>query len=242
MTPLLSDQFTAVAAVRDVHEFRREVVKFAKHLGFNTVTAGGVVDQVDGSARFAFVDNAPEAYLELYMDEEGGKRDPVMQHCKHSSMPIIWDQETYVRGGQASKWESQAAHGYRTGISLALHLPRGLHFYIGVDRDQALPSDSQEISRLTADLHLFLIHAHDVGLKLLCEGVRRDRGGPPQLTPRELEALRWTTEGKTAWEVGQILTISEQTAVRHLNNAARKLECASKHHAAIKALRLGLIL
>ena len=61
------------------------------------------------------------------------------------------------------------------------------------------------------------------------------------LTPRELEALRWTMEGKTAWEVGEILGITEQTAVRHLNNATRKLDCVNKHHAVVKAMRLGLL-
>ena len=63
----------------------------------------------------------------------------------------------------------------------------------------------------------------------------------PNLTPRELEALRWTMEGKTAWEVGAILGISERTAVLHVNNAMHKLDCASKHQAVLKALRLGLI-
>jgi DNA-binding CsgD family transcriptional regulator len=62
-----------------------------------------------------------------------------------------------------------------------------------------------------------------------------------QLTPRELECLQWTMQGKTAWEVGKILGISEQTAARHLNNATRKLDCTSKHQAVLKALRLGLI-
>ena len=61
------------------------------------------------------------------------------------------------------------------------------------------------------------------------------------LTPRELEALRWTIDGKTAWEIGRILSISEQTAVRHLNNATPKLECVNKHHAVVKAMRLGLV-
>ena len=71
----------------------------------------------------------------------------------------------------------------------------------------------------------------------------RDRRLPerPGLTPRELEALRWTMEGKTAWEVGQILSITERTAVLHLQNAMRKLGATSKHQAVLKALRLGLI-
>ena len=63
----------------------------------------------------------------------------------------------------------------------------------------------------------------------------------PSLTPRELEALRWTMEGKTAWEVGTIMSISERTAVLHLQNAMRKLGSVNKHHAVLKALRLGLL-
>jgi DNA-binding CsgD family transcriptional regulator len=63
----------------------------------------------------------------------------------------------------------------------------------------------------------------------------------PHLTPRELEVLRWTMDGKTAWEVGAILGISERTAVLHVNNAMHKLGCVNKHQAVLKALRLGLI-
>jgi DNA-binding CsgD family transcriptional regulator len=63
----------------------------------------------------------------------------------------------------------------------------------------------------------------------------------PRLTPRELEALQWTMQGKTAWEMGKILGISEQTAARHVNNAAQKLDCVNKHQAVLKALRLGMI-
>jgi DNA-binding CsgD family transcriptional regulator len=48
-------------------------------------------------------------------------------------------------------------------------------------------------------------------------------------------------EGKTAWEVGQILGISERTAVLHVNNAMHKLDSVNKHQAVLKALRLGLI-
>ena len=62
-----------------------------------------------------------------------------------------------------------------------------------------------------------------------------------KLTERELECLRWTMDGKTAWEVGRILGISEQTAVRHLTNLSAKLGCVNKHQAVVKALRLGLL-
>ena len=61
------------------------------------------------------------------------------------------------------------------------------------------------------------------------------------LMPRERESLKWTLDGKTAWEVGEILSISERTAVMHLHNAARKLGATSKVQAALNARRLDLI-
>jgi DNA-binding CsgD family transcriptional regulator len=122
---------------------------------------------------------------------------------------------------------------------MALHLPEGKHFQLGVDRDQPLPGDRAELTRIVADLQLFAVHALDVAMRVLIpQGHSEDA---PQLTPRELEALRWTMDGKTAWEVGTILGISERTAVLHLNNAMRKLGCVNKHQAVLKALRLGLI-
>jgi DNA-binding CsgD family transcriptional regulator len=56
-----------------------------------------------------------------------------------------------------------------------------------------------------------------------------------------MEALKWTMEGKTAWEVSAILGISERSAVFHLTNSMRKLGAINKHQAALRALQLGLM-
>jgi len=90
-----------------------------------------------------------------------------------------------------------------------------------------------------ADLQLFAVHAQDAALRLLLPA--SPQLDIPTLTPRELESLRWTMEGKTAWELGNILGISERTAVLHVNNATHKLGCVNKHQAVLKALRFGLI-
>jgi DNA-binding CsgD family transcriptional regulator len=66
-------------------------------------------------------------------------------------------------------------------------------------------------------------------------------GAAALLTQRELEVLRWTREGHTAWQVADRLRITERTVNMHARNAARKLGCGSKHHAVIKALHWGLI-
>jgi DNA-binding CsgD family transcriptional regulator len=231
--------YTSVMEARNRDEFRSEVVRFARLLEFETVSAMTVVDHGLGNSEFIVIDNTPTGYAETFQNPTEGRRDPVMQHCRRQSVPIIWNQKTYVDQEAAPIWEQQAAFGYRTGIALALHLPEGRHFFLGVDRDQSLPVDPRQLQRVVADVQLFAVHAQDAALRILLPASLQPER--PSLTPRELEALRWTMEGKTAWEVGMILGISERTAVLHVNNAMHKLGCANKHQAVLKALRLGLI-
>jgi len=236
---MLQGGYSSVLQARDRDEFRDEVVRFGRALGFETVSAVAVIDHGIGRSEFAVVDNTPREFLGVFNDPSAMRGDPVMQHCRRQSLPIIWDQGTYTSQGQGELWEEQARYGYHTGIAMALHLPEGKHFMLGVDRDRALPSDRHELTRVVADLQLFAVHALDAALRVLVPAASSPDA--PSLTPRELEALRWTMEGKTAWEVGSILGITERTAVLHVNNAMRKLGCVNKHQAVLKALRLGLI-
>ncbi len=236
---MLQVGYAAVLNAGSQEEFRREVVDFSRRLGFNTVSAMAVIDQGVGKSDFITIDNAPDGFGEVCNDRLRGRQDPVMQHCRLQSVPIIWDQATYTRHGLGGMWEEQARFGYCTGIAMALHLPEGRHFVLGVERDKPLPEDPAELTRIVADLQLFAVHAQDAALRVLSPLLQSD--SRPHLTPRELEALQWTMEGKTAWELGSILGISERTAVLHLNNAAHKLGCSSKHQAVLKAMRLGII-
>jgi DNA-binding CsgD family transcriptional regulator len=237
---MLSHSYLSIMEAKSIDDFRGQIVHFANELGFQFVSAMTVVDHSLTQSDFINVDNMPDAWRETgFLMVDGQRRDPVMQHCKRGAVPIVWDQATYLRQGAVDLWEEQAAFGYRTGIALALHLPEGRHFMLGVDRDQPLPKEPRDLTRMVADLQLFAVHAQDTALRLF---VPADRlVDTPSLTPRELEALRWTMEGKTAWEVGSILGISERTAVLHIQNAMRKLGSVNKHQAVLKALRLGLI-
>jgi DNA-binding CsgD family transcriptional regulator len=236
---MLSGGYAAVHQARSRDEFREEVLRFTQQLGFETVSAVVVVDRGIGRTDSVAVDNTPPEYAATYLDPKVGRRDPVLAHCKRKSVPIIWNQDTYLEQGLGDQWEHQASFGYSTGIAMALHMPEGKHFFIGVDRDQPLPQDAGALQRVVADLQLFAVHAQDAAMRIMLPAAEQPEN--PGLTPRELEALRWTMAGKTAWEVGAVLGISERTAVLHVNNAMHKLGCVNKHQAVLKALRLGLI-
>ncbi|WP_439402707.1 helix-turn-helix domain-containing protein [Bradyrhizobium sp. DASA03068] len=48
------------------------------------------------------------------------------------------------------------------------------------------------------------------------------------LSEREKQCLRWIEQGKSSWEIADILNVSENTVNFHVKNAMRKLETSSR--------------
>ena len=63
----------------------------------------------------------------------------------------------------------------------------------------------------------------------------------PELTARQIECLRWSAEGKSSWDIAQILGLSPRTVDEHLDNACRKLGVKRRAQAAVTAARAGLL-
>ncbi len=61
------------------------------------------------------------------------------------------------------------------------------------------------------------------------------------LTEREREVLKWVARGKTDWEIGEILHISEATSFAHVRNSCRKLDALTRPQAVVKAITFGEI-
>ena len=233
-------QYIDVAHAPDAESFRQQLVAFAHERDFGLVSASLVVEAPGRPAppEVFFVSNTPQAFLDAALSIEDSRRDPVMKRMKQLSVPFVYDQQLYVDEGAGDLWEQQALHGYSTGIAVALHLPHSRHFLLGVDRDRPLPRSEHKRVRLMADLQLLAVHAQEAASRLFTPQVAPPG---PRLTARELEILRWTMQGKSAWAVGEILGVTEHTVNFHFRSIFRKLDAASKHQAVIKALSLGLI-
>ncbi len=86
---------------------------------------------------------------------------------------------------------------------------------------------------------LTLLASYVVGQTLLIDG---GASGPRiGLTPRERESLQWAAEGKTDWEIGELMGISQHGADFHLRSARVKLGCVTRTQAVAEGLRRGLI-
>jgi DNA-binding CsgD family transcriptional regulator len=229
-----------IASSRDVPTFKRRLGDFAHQLDFPLFNATLVVEQPAARANVVVLGNAPESFADSAVDPNAGARDPVLQRLKSASTPIAYDQAMYVNHSAGDLWEEQAPHGYKAGVALAMHLSGGRHFILGVDRPEPLPSNPDQVIRIMADLQLLAVFAQETAVRLLMPQMAIG-AELPQLSPRELEVLKWSLAGKSNAVIGQLLNISLSTVNFHLRTAMVKLGVASKHQAAAKANALGLL-
>lgn len=229
-----------VADAGDLRTFESRLLAGANELGFGIISGCWVTELPGAGTNIQYIGNTPAAFQATFTSAAVGRRDPVLQRLKRLTAPVIYDQATYVTGKAGDLWEVQAPYGYKTGISMSLHLPEGQHFVIGVDREQPLPRDEIVLTQMIAAFELFAMHAHLAAQRLMARRAIAVRP-LPLLSKRETEILKWTMEGKSAWAVARILSISENTVNFHVQKALTKLAVSSKHQAAAKARSLGLI-
>lgn len=258
------DLLEALALAQDVASLKRAMVDFGRNLGFDVSAIVGVTEGVQLRAKEApstdnpvwvgeapsgsheravlrILDNLPagaRASIEPFFAEGTGRKDPVMQYIKVRHIPLLWDRVTYERGGAADVWEAQAAYGAKNGIAVALHLPGRKHVCYGLDRSS--PIESAEVQALFANVQLFAAYAAEAEVVFLTDSDGQGRGSA-SLTVRERECLKWTSEGKTAFEIAAILNLSESRVSKLLVSVNQKLCCVNKQQAVGKAVRLGLI-
>ncbi|MBO0142915.1 autoinducer binding domain-containing protein [Agrobacterium sp. Ap1] len=127
----------------------------------------------------------------------------------------------------------QRRYGLITSVAMTLHSLEGERFIMRFDgaRPRLTQVELNEIGMIT-------LHSFDMFEKIR----RNERKAPPSpLTVRELEVVRWTAQGKTSVEIGQILTLSDHTVNAYMTNAIKKLDCVNRTQLVAKALRLRLI-
>lgn len=61
------------------------------------------------------------------------------------------------------------------------------------------------------------------------------------LTRRQIECLTWVADGKTDWEIGEILSIQESTVHSHIKDPKKKLGAVTRAQAVVEAFKAGLI-
>ena len=243
------DMLTAISAASSQHVLRDHLEALTVGLGFTRFTALCIRSLKPNGSWFTpgatlgkHIANTPTDWEKQASNASLARLDPVMVHCRDSSLPLVWDQQTYTDRGLGEKWELQAPYGYRSGIVVAMHMPNGDHYCIGLDSEFRRPAADGDLAELIGRIQLTTAYTYDVAFRLLMPPVEEPESTKRHgLSNRELEVLQWVAAGKTAWEAGVILSSSENTVNKHLASCIEKLKCVNRVQAVARAVNERLI-
>lgn len=236
---VLCDSFDAMERANTSDELRVEMKKFADGLGFAHFAYALTIRAPSLKAQQYVINGFPQEWLERYLSRDYFKVDPVVQHAGASSLPMIWSDYQFGDGKSAEFWEEAKSFGLEAGLSFAVHEQPGVTGIFSIARDKVLDLQGQDLAALIGRAQLFASLLHHAVSRVVLPTLLPEQAAA--LTRRELECLKLAADGKTAWEIGRILSIAERTAVFHLNNVIRKLGATNKTQAIVRAVALKLV-
>ncbi len=177
----------------------------------------------------------PPEWLTLYQERRYDRIDPVLSAYRAGKRPRPWS-EVFREArtmAQRSFVEACTAFGLCEGLTLGLadgEARGSLLSFCGTALAHT-PRHRTVLECLTPALHGMLVRLAEGSAGAATAG----------LTRRERETLHWASLGKTTWEIGRIVGISERTVMFHLGNAMRKLNARNRAQAIAKATLLGVL-
>lgn len=201
----------------------------------------GIVSQKNlFSPNIKVLTNYPQEWIDSYFKEERHRNDPVVAYMMTKHAPVQWSQliqQTQFGDAKSQNLMQEAKqYGLKNGLSIPIRSTSGEFAVFSL----AITDDTEQGS---TQLNNVLPFAHTFGVNLferLLSFIEPEIVGV-KLTGREKECLFWACEGKTAWEISQIINITERTVLFHLNNTTKKLGASNRQHAVALAMRSGLV-
>jgi LuxR family quorum sensing-dependent transcriptional regulator len=235
----IDDFAREIAGAADVKELLPIVERQVKELGFERfnyrLPAG-----VSGARRGFFAGNYPVDWIERYLAANHEADDVILQSLARTILPFNWTDITNGRVTDAQRRVLNEASEFKLLSGAAVPIPgpgsaRG-QFVVG---SSMAPAEFEKLFAVRrSELHLVAIYTHERAIGLVETDDQRLR---VRLTARETEVLKWVARGKTAWEIGGILSLAEATVKEHVQNICRKFGVKTKIHATSLAIWHGYI-
>ncbi|USD67216.1 autoinducer binding domain-containing protein [Vibrio sp. SCSIO 43136] len=219
----------------DIDELKSGLLSVAHKLEFEDFAYG--VKSFDSFPKLEveLINSYTDEWNDLYHSQGFVAIDPVIAAASSNTAPLVW--QDYSKQ-QPEMWDLAKEYGVSSGWSKSTFRPSGIASLFSLVRSQEIMSES-EIAAKTP-LLLWVNNVAEQSFERLLS-LHNPTPINENLTPRELEILKWTAEGKTTGEIAIILNITERTATFHIGNAMRKLNATNKTSAVVRAVLCGLL-
>lgn len=221
-------------------DWNAALVEVAKSLGFESVMYAAVPSKF-ATADSSFVhSNYSLEWRSHYLTDKLYEIDPTVQHCRTSTLPLVWEPETFSEHNEQALYEEASSFGIRSGITFPIHGCNGETGLISFASD-VLPGNhfNNQLMHFMADLSLVRDYAFESSLQFI--KARSATEPVPHLTRRELEVIKWVMAGKSSWEISRITDCAEATINFHMANIRQKFNVNTRQQALVKAIALGIV-
>lgn len=179
----------------------------------------------------------PPKWIKRYKERNYISVDPVVRKAREQNRPFLWAECTCDDEGVIAFFSDAQKHGLgEHGLTIPIHGARADKAIFSVASDAHEQQWADYCARHMGNLILFSLQFHMAAIDV--RGALLNR---PKLKSREVEILYWIAEGKTAWETGKILNISEKTVEHGLKQIRGKFNATNTTHAISLAFRLGVL-
>lgn len=235
MNNIVFDFITLFEGINDPEKLRQCFERAIIKLGFASYTYGGVRLPTVGNTDLVIQTTYSREWEERYISKGYQQNDPVVAKGLTSTLPFKW----HDISNDSSKIIAEGREfGHGVGVSIPIHGPHGELALLSVCiEEESADLDKLYIERMP-QLHFLAFHYHRRLTTLLSEDSEISQ---IHLSKREREVLTWSAKGKTAWEIGEIINISERTVNQYIQSSIKKFGVYNKHHAVVKAVIHGLI-
>jgi LuxR family quorum sensing-dependent transcriptional regulator len=178
----------------------------------------------------------PDGWASVWQQKNFAAVDPVVYQLLATSVPFRWSDVRQRADESGAEVMDVAACDFRMRDGLGIPVIRhGQTIGITIAGEQCDLSERDKGS-----LHMAAIY-FQARLEKLRAAAPRPVKQKHGLTTRERDCIAWAAAGKTDWEIGQILSIAEQTVHSHVRNALRKLDAMNRTHAVAICMAHALI-
>jgi LuxR family transcriptional regulator len=230
-------QLIQLSCTTEIESAYQISLSFAKNIGlkfFAFSTSCPTKNEHFHTVRF---NNYPTEWNSAYEKKKCAAIDPVVAHCNHSMLPVLWSEELFSNAPWL--WEELEAQGLQHGWSQSVHDEEsGLCSILSLARSHC-PVSAWELYENLGFSVFIGHHLH----KLIAQTLPKapEKPATPHLSPREVDVLKLAADGKTAYESARILNLSARTINFHVQEAIRKLGVNNKVSAVIAAVKAGYL-
>lgn len=230
-------QLKQLAHAKEIDTAYKIALNFVKNLGYKFCAFSTSSRTSDTRCSSVNLNNFPLDWNTQYEKNNATASDPIVAHCNHSMLPILWSEALFSKTPWL--WKLLQQHGLQHGWSQSIHDEHsGLSSILSLARSHC-PITAYELYE-NLGFTVFISH-HLHALVTQAQPQRPPRPQAPHLSPREIEVLKLSADGKTAYEVARILCLSERTVHFHVHSAIEKFGVNNKMAAVIAAARFHFL-